>query len=443
MRFRRRLRATLVFLLLAVSVRLGAATIRGVILANELGGPPIANVQVIAVEGANPVSSLSNGTFVLEFPDKQPGEMVQLRPPQKGGMVVVNEFQLWLTLPKDAKVAPVTLLLCRASEREEMASRFYLHKSLDAIERSYQKKLEGLEAKNQATEAAREQLRIERDQARGAARSAAEQLARVKVGEASELYRMAMSLFAEEKVDEALAILDEEKLRQSSVAAREQKVAAENNLHQVIEAYALKGQLLVNKFQFDEAQKAYKAAIAVAPDDAKANFNFAAFSQDLNRFSEAENSYARALDLFRRGGDEAGAARTLNGLGELLSAQHRLKEARKAYEEALEIRRKLVQQNAATYLPDVAMTLNNLGILDSDQDRMDEARKAYEEALEIRRKLVQQNSSTHLPYVAMTLNNLGILHSRQNRMEEAGKAFDEVLGTYRKLAQQNPATYLP
>src|SRR5688572_14484667 len=94
------LRATLVFLLLAVCVRLGAATIRGVILANELGGQPVANVQVSAVEGANPVSSRSNGTFVLEFPEKEPGETVQLIV-QKPGMVVVNEFQLWLTLPKD------------------------------------------------------------------------------------------------------------------------------------------------------------------------------------------------------------------------------------------------------------------------------------------------------------------------------------------------------
>jgi cell division protein FtsB len=195
-----------VLLLLAVSIRVGAATIRGLILANELGGPPVAHVQVSAVEGANAVSSLSNGTFVLEFTDKQPGETVQLIV-QKPGMVVVNEFQLQLTLPKDAKAAPLTLLLCRAAEREEMASRFYRLKSFDAIERSYRKKLEDLKAKNQATEAAREQLRIERDQAREAARSASEQLAKVKVGEASELYRQAMSLFGEGKVDEALAIL--------------------------------------------------------------------------------------------------------------------------------------------------------------------------------------------------------------------------------------------
>jgi len=270
-----------------------------VILTNELGGPPIANVQVSAVEGANPVSSLSNGTFVLEFSDKQPGETVQLIV-QKPGMVVVNEFQLRFTLAKDAKAAPLILLLCQAAERQEMASRFYRLKSFDAIERSYRKKLEDLQAKNQATETAREQLRIERDQAREAAKSASEQLAKVKVGEASELYRHAMSLFGEGKIDEALAILDEAKLAQSVATAREQKVAAENEIRQAVQAYTLKGQLLVSKFRFDEAQKVYKAAIAVAPDDAEANFNFAVFSQKLNQFLEADFAAAATIDASRQ-----------------------------------------------------------------------------------------------------------------------------------------------
>jgi hypothetical protein len=48
-----------------------------------------------------------------------------------------------------------------------------------------------------------------------------------------------------------------------------------------------------------------------------------------------------------------------------------------------------------------------------------EARKAYEEALKIRRELAAKNPETYLPYVAGTLNNLGILHRDQNRKDEA------------------------
>ncbi len=374
-----RLHTTLAFLSFAISVRVGATTMRGVILANELGGPPIANVQVSAVEGSNPVSSRSNGTFVLDFPDKAPGETVQLIV-QKPGMVVVNEFQLQLVLPKSAEKAPLTLLLCRAAEREEMASRFYRLKSFDAIERSYRKKLEDLQARSYATQMAKEQLRLERDQAREAARGAAEHLARVQIGEASELYRQAMSLFGEGKVDEALAILNEQKLQQSAAAARDA-------LHQVVQAYALKGQLLVSRFQFDDAREAYQAAIAIAPDDADANFSLGLFSQELNEYSEAETRFGHALELSRQKGNEAGVAATLNCLGVLYGNQNRPEQARQAYEEALEIRRRLARQSPTMHLPGMAVTLNNLAALHEGQNCVEDAQRDYDEALETFRKL--------------------------------------------------------
>jgi tetratricopeptide (TPR) repeat protein len=431
-----------VFLLLPISARLDAATVKGVILANEVGGPPIANVQVSAVGGANAVASHSDGTFVLEFPDKQPGETVQLIV-QKPGMVVVNDFQLRLTLPKAASAAPLILLLCRAADREEMARRFYQLRSFEAIEQSYRQKLEDLRAKNRATETAMEQLRIEREQAKNAAQGAAERLARVKVDESSDLYRYAVSLFAEGKADDALSFLNEKRLAESVAEARKRKAAAENELMQVVQAYALKGQLLVSKFQFEEAQSAYKGAIAIAPNNAEANLNLGLFSQKLNRLSEADSSYGRALVLLRQEGDEGGVATILNNLGALRRDQNRMGDARRAYHEALEIRRKLAKQNPDTYLPYVATTLNNLGVLHRDQNRMEEARRAFDEALEIRRKLVRQSSDTYLPDVAATLNNLGILHRDQNRLREARKAYDEALEIRRKLAQKNPDAYLP
>ncbi|MDP2834308.1 MAG: tetratricopeptide repeat protein [Pseudomonadota bacterium] len=81
--------------------------------------------------------------------------------------------------------------------------------------------------------------------------------------------------------------------------------------------------------------------------------------------------------------------------------------------------------------------LNNLGILHSAQNRMEEARKAYDEALAIRRDLSHANPETYRPYVAATLNNLGNLHGAQNRMEEARKAYAEALQG--KFVLTNPA----
>ena len=46
------------------------------ILANEVGGSPVPNVQITTVAGANPTVSNSDGTFTLVFSGKLPGEMV-------------------------------------------------------------------------------------------------------------------------------------------------------------------------------------------------------------------------------------------------------------------------------------------------------------------------------------------------------------------------------
>ena len=55
--------------------------------------------------------------------------------------------------------------------------------------------------------------------------------------------------------------------------------------------------------------------------------------------------------------------------------------AEKAYQEALEIRRKLAQENPQTFLSDVGMTLNNLAVLQRAKNEFDKAEKAYQEAL--------------------------------------------------------------
>jgi hypothetical protein len=77
----------------------------------------------------------------------------------KPGYVVINWFQLRVTLPKNAEAEPLTLLLCKESEREEWARRFYRLKSLDAIEATYQRKIKDLEATNQQTAAAMAKLK--------------------------------------------------------------------------------------------------------------------------------------------------------------------------------------------------------------------------------------------------------------------------------------------
>jgi tetratricopeptide (TPR) repeat protein len=168
-------------------------------------------------------------------------------------------------------------------------------------------------------------------------------LAQSQPGRSSQLYQQAKRLFAEGKVEEAITLLDEDKLGQLDEAAKE---AAES----AVQPRLLKAQLFAVQLRFKDAEKVYPQAIEIDPTN----------------------------------------------LGVVNRDQRRMEKARKEYGEALQIRRELAQKNPERYQPDLALTLFNLGILDSDLHRMEDARKEYEEALDIRRRLAQANPETYL-----------------------------------------------
>ncbi|MGA8657615.1 MAG: tetratricopeptide repeat protein [Chthoniobacterales bacterium] len=436
------LRLSILLLFALSGSPLNAATLKGAILADELGGKPMANVQVTAADGANPTVSDSFGRFTLDFPRKQPGDPITVLVSCEG-YVVVNDVQLELELPNRAEDKLLYLILCRSEDREEMARRFYRLRSFDAIEQTYQKRLKELEDTQQATAAALTKLQQERDQAKTAAEKASEALAKSQPGQSSELYQEAKRLFVNGKIEEAIQLLDDEKLRDSVAEAQKMREEAERALQNAVQAWLLKGQLLTVQFHFDGAETAYLAAINAAPESFDANFAFARFSQELNRYEKARKAYERCLEWARKPGNDAELALTLNNLGVLDSDQNRLEEARNDYGEALKIYRELAQRDPQTYLPSVARTLNNLGILDREQNRSEEARTDYSEGLKICRELAQKKPDIYLPDVATTLNNLGVLDSDQKRREEARKDFEEALQIRRELAQKNPGAYLP
>src|SRR5436190_1071215 len=436
----------------------GTAVLRGVVLSNELGGPPVGNVEVSAVAG-NPNNTGTDGRFMFTFPNRKPGDTVRLIV-RKEGYVVVNDIQLEFTLPADPDERLAIILLCKEGDREEMARRFYKLKSVEAIDETYKKKLEDaqnasaaelaklrqerdqakaldetykkkLQDAQNASAAELAKLRQERDQAKGATDKVVEGLAKQQPGGGSELNRTTTRLFLEGNVDRALVTLSDEKLR------------AEKITEEAVRGWLLKGQLLTVQFRFNDAEKAYQGAIETSPESFGANFAFAWFSQQLNHYDKAMSAYGRCLELARRNQDNGKIAMTRNNLAMLDAGQNRPEIARKGFEEALKIYRELAQNNRDAYLPKVASTLNNLAILDQTENRMEEARKGYEEALKIRRELAQNNPDAYLPDLAMTLNSLATLDRAQKRPEKAREGFGEALEIYRQLAKNNPDAYLP
>lgn len=421
-----RLQIIFVTLLLVLPCSFAATPLRGI--ASQMDGQPIPNVEVSATEGANPVRSQANGVFVLVFETKEPGEAVRLVV-RKTGMVVVNSFDLQVTLPKPSSAPPLTLLLCREGDLQEMKRRYY------SVE---------LEKRQPATEARDERLSSEREQLKLKAHKLARERDEKTVHRSHEgmvLNRAGAIYRYQKQPEEALKLFDEALKINRTLALQDATY-----LPDVAETLNNRGNVLVEQNRFEEARKAYDEALTISRALGKKNTTY-----------------------------RPSVAMTLDNLGALHGKQGLIEEERAALDEALGFYRELSQLNPSIYLPRVAETLVKLGTNKLAQNPL-EARKAFNEALVLYRnidrddphryaqqiestrnlmhyafnrtvmsyrELAQINQDAYLPNVATTLRDLRTFLAKENRMQEARETFDEELEAYRKLAEFKRDTYLP
>ncbi|MEH2302417.1 MAG: tetratricopeptide repeat protein [Nostoc sp.] len=112
-------------------------------------------------------------------------------------------------------------------------------------------------------------------------------------------------------------------------------------------------------------------------------------------------------------------ATTLNNLAELYFSTGRYDEAEPLFQQALELRKRLLKDNH----PDVATSLNNLALLYRSTERYREAEPMFQQALELRKRLLGENH----PHVANSLNNLALLYDSTGRYSEAEPLFQQAL----------------
>jgi tetratricopeptide (TPR) repeat protein len=279
----------------------------------------------------------------------------------------------------------------------------------------------------------------------------------------TERLRLAKQHFDQGEYQAANAVLKTEELSQdqSALLAKQQQLQQQQaELSQQLEnnanEYLLKAQLTAIDYSLGEQRLAktrelFELALKSArtPENV---FAYAYFLSENNQFADAERYYREALNNLRELAKDNAAvyvpdvAMTLNNLGLLVAADSgRRGDAEKLYQEALSIRRELAKDNAAVYVPDVAGTLNNLAnLVKADSGRRGEAEKLYQEALSIRRELAKNNAVVYVPDVAGTLNNLAnLVAADSGRRGEAEKLYQEALNDCRELAKDNAAVYLP
>ena len=147
-----------------------------------------------------------------------------------------------------------------------------------------------------------------------------------------------------------------------------------------------------------QAEKEYREAIKMNPDDIEAHNNLGGVLYDLKRYEEAEKECKEAIRI------NPNLAEAHNNLGILYEHFKRYKEAEKEYREVIRIN------------PDYANVHNNLGTLLEDLKRYEEAEKEFREAIRI------NPGDDYAHY------NLGLLLAQYlKRYDEAEKEFREAI----------------
>ncbi|WP_340203645.1 tetratricopeptide repeat protein [Ascidiimonas sp. W6] len=419
--------------------------------------------------GAAPQRSDDNGQFTLVFADRPGGDVVRIFA-AKSGYEIVNEEVL-----KEASVIgrlkPLKIVMCKQGRLYDNQLALY-NIAKDAVIASYERKVATLQKHGKERERLLAELRIQfnqdiktleeamalLDQQRQLAEKQAKELAdkwvTVNLDDESPAYQRAFAAFEAKNIELAKAVLDsvdlEKRLAVNRTAKAKEQALVDTlqkniakraeEIRQDVNMCLFKARLHKLDYEWATAERYYDLAIANDSSNFEVVFEVAHYMQRQNQFAKARIYYEKALRLTIQPFEKS---MILNNLGILLKANNEMGAAQQAYEESLQLRRKLAEKNPDVYLPYVATSLNNLGILLKSNNEMGAAQQAYEASLQLYRKLAEKNPDVYLPYVATSLNNLGNLLSANNEMGAAQQAYEESLQLYRKLAEKNPDVYLP
>ena len=426
---------------------------------------PLPNVTIECITANNTVISDSTGSFTLTFNKLKMGDRLGLVTVKKREMMVFNQHAVdeW-----SIRKEPLCLILCDADEFENQKQnliaigRREAQKKYDRQKAELQKQLDASEIDRAKYEIELDKAYEELDRLHKHLDEYADLFARIDESEIDSTAQQAMDLFNQGQVDEAVRLFEQgnylEKLKASNraiqqadqliEAAEQGKAKAEKDREEQMQS--LKAQIAAYKMQNEWVKAgALLKGLADELDIYDALFEYAYFCASQNNHQEAIDYYNRALQLIDEDTDKDSEnyqhkrAAMLNNLGNLYRDTQRLTESETAYQEALEIHRRLVRVNPQAYEPDVARTLNNLGNLYYSTQRFAESEAAYQEALEIRRGLAKANPQAYEPDVAGTLNGLGSLYKGTQRLAESEAAYLEALEIRRRLARANPQAYEP
>ncbi|HLF91686.1 MAG TPA: tetratricopeptide repeat protein, partial [Anaerolineales bacterium] len=179
------------------------------------------------------------------------------------------------------------------------------------------------------------------------------------------------------------------------------------------------------KYEETEVQAQQALTLFEATDDEKgkgdALYLLGELATKTGRYPDAQEYYARVLEIDEKSGFLERQASTRNSLGILMNHQQEYGMARRYFEQSLDIYKKIGNQKG------LGMVLNNLGTVDHMLGQYAPAREAYNQALRMSRETGVRSEE------AIALNNLGEVAFLQEDYPAAQTYLNQALEIEREL----------
>ena len=380
----------------------------------------------VEVDGFSTQFTDELGKFTLDLFGTARGTMVELDV-YKEGFAVINREVLRPRIP-DRDTERLHLYLCPKADRQSQALQYYKLQVTRTIDRNYQEEAKILA--DQMNYEAIAELTRKKETAEKMADSLAARLSRFDPAQSSNELTRAMQLYQEGKVDEALKMIDPEKIATRIKARKDAIQELQAAYQQDIETLMKAGDIALSNFQFQEAYTYYQTAVEADTTHFNNLWTLCFFLVHYQKSSDLLFPCARKMVSAALNEEERSIALNFLGLG--LDRQNRHLEAIEAYSEAATIKKELVNQNPDYSISEVIIVLNNLANSYQKNRMNEEALKVHLEALALLKTPNAESDHSFTFDLASTLNGIGLTYEALNQIDEALEALKKSVDFYQK-----------
>ena len=169
---------------------------------------------------------------------------------------------------------------------------------------------------------------------------------------------------------------------------------------------------------------------------------------------EALKAYQQTLEIFKKLAEQepinaswqSELSKSYERMGNVLHDQGDLAGALNSYRQSLTIREQLAEQDQSNsdWQRDLSVSYNKVGDVLVAQGKLEQALDLYQQGLTIAKRLAKQDQSNSdwQRDLGVSYNHIGDVLRCQGKLNEARDAYQEWLSIARKLAEQDPANWI-